>query len=51
MAPPEKCDPSMTFDAVAMIGQELAFFKNRYGTFLMIISLRYIIVIINEIVT
>uniref|UniRef100_A0A3B3SR85 Matrix metallopeptidase 20a (enamelysin) n=1 Tax=Paramormyrops kingsleyae TaxID=1676925 RepID=A0A3B3SR85_9TELE len=28
MAPPEKCDPGMTFDAVAMIGQELAFFKN-----------------------
>ncbi|XP_037632450.1 matrix metalloproteinase-20-like isoform X2 [Sebastes umbrosus] len=29
-AAPKKCDPNFTFDAAAMIGNEIVFFKNRY---------------------
>ncbi|KAG5836801.1 hypothetical protein ANANG_G00232460 [Anguilla anguilla] len=29
-ATPDKCDPNLSFDAVALIGQERVFFKNRY---------------------
>ncbi|KAG9333359.1 hypothetical protein JZ751_012768 [Albula glossodonta] len=27
---PEKCDPNLSFDAIAQIGEEMVFFKNRY---------------------
>ncbi|MFT7803366.1 matrix metalloproteinase-20-like [Arapaima gigas] len=30
MSVPNKCSPSLSFDAVAVIGQEIVFFKNRY---------------------
>ncbi|KAG7470571.1 hypothetical protein MATL_G00115260 [Megalops atlanticus] len=30
LATPEKCDPALSFDAVAVIGKEMVFFKNRY---------------------
>ncbi|KAJ8368811.1 hypothetical protein SKAU_G00088390 [Synaphobranchus kaupii] len=30
LATPDKCDPNLSFDAVALIGQERVFFKDRY---------------------